>query len=231
MSPSAAAILAQVPEPVPAEFDAEALGSDRFSQPVSEVRLGRTVEHLRANGFRVIVVHSKEEALKEVRGIIPNGAAVLNNTSATLEATGIEELILKSGEFRAVRPDLMRLREANDRDGMRRLGSAPDYAIGSVHAITEAGQAVIASGSGSQLASYSYGAAHVIWVVGTQKVVADLDEAFQRIYEHSLPLESDRIRRLYGVPHSAVAQILVVNGEMAHPGRTTVILLTEAVGF
>jgi L-lactate utilization protein LutC len=231
MTPSQAATPAQMSEPAPVVVDVPGLGSDRFSQPVSEERLARTVEHLRANGFVVKVVHSRAQALEEVRGIIPKGAQVLNNTSATLEAAGIEDLILRSGEFQAVRPELMRLRAANDRDAMRRVGSAPEYAIGSVHAITEAGHVVIASGSGSQLAPYSYGAAHVIWVVGTQKIVTDLDEAFSRIYEHSLPLESDRVHRLYGLPGSAVSQILVVNREMMQPGRTTVILLTESIGF
>ena len=49
-------------------------------------------------------------------------------------------------------------------------------------------------------------------------------------YEHSLPLESDQVRRVYGAPQSQVSEILVVNRE-PQPGRTTIVLVTEALGY
>lgn len=48
---------------------------------------------------------------------------------------------------------------------------------------------MIASASGSQVATYAYGAGAVIWVAGTQKIVPDLEAAFRRIYEYSFPRE------------------------------------------
>ena len=100
--------------------------------------------------------------------------------------------------------------------------------VGSVHAVTQQGQVLIASASGSQLASYVFGASHVIWVVGVQKIVRDLDEGLRRIREYSYPLEHQRIQAL-GMPGSFVAKILLVEGE--RPGRISLILVKEALGF
>jgi hypothetical protein len=113
---------------------------------------------------------------------------------------------------------------------MRQTGAAPDWAIGSVHAVTEEGQIVVASATGSQMPAYLYGAGHVVWVVGIQKIVPDLNAAIQRVYDHVLPLESDRARKAYGVPGSAVNKLLVINKEV-QPSRATLIFVNEVLGF
>lgn len=110
----------------------------------------------------------------------------------------------------------------------RRHVSTMDVVIGSVHAITEDGKAVIASASGSQLAPYVFGADQVIWVVGAQKIVPDLDAALDRIERHSLPLESQRLQEVYGMP-STIGKELIMHSE--RPGRIHVLLLEEAIGF
>ena len=101
--------------------------------------------------------------------------------------------------------------------------------MGSVHAVTETGSLVVASGTGSQLPGYAGGAARVIWVVGAQKVVPDLPAALRRVEDHCLPLESARTQAAYGSP-SAVNRLLVLNAELS-PGRGTVLLLRQAIGF
>jgi hypothetical protein len=112
---------------------------------------------------------------------------------------------------------------------MIKLGATPEYSVGSVHAVTEDGTVVVASNTGSQLSGYVAGAAHVVWVVGTQKIVANLDEAMKRIYEYTLPLEDERALQAYGV-HSNVSKLLLVHRE-AMPGRTTLIFVKENLGF
>ena len=106
--------------------------------------------------------------------------------------------------------------------------ASPEYVIGSVHAITHQGQVLIASGSGSQLAGYAFGASHVIWVVGAQKIVSNLDEGFRRIWEYSYPLENERMQALYGTG-SFPAKILSI--EMDMPGRISILLVKEVLGF
>ncbi len=62
----------------------------------------------------------------------------------------------------------------------RRMGSIVQYAVGSVHAVTEDGRLIDAEACGSQHALYAYTADCVVLVVGTQKIVKNLDEAFKR---------------------------------------------------
>jgi hypothetical protein len=114
-------------------------------------------------------------------------------------------------------------------DDIRRLLAGPDVVVGSVAALTETGSLVVASGTGSQLPAYAGGAARAIWIVGAQKVVPDLSTALRRVEEHCLPLESARALRVYGSP-SAINRLLILNAEL-HPGRGTVLLLREAIGF
>jgi hypothetical protein len=114
-------------------------------------------------------------------------------------------------------------------DEIRRLGAAPDVMLGSVHAVTETGSLLAASMSGSQLGPYVSGAGRVVLVVGTQKIVADLEEALHRIHEYAYPLEDARAQEAYGI-RSAVNKVLVINREIT-PGRITVVLVDEVLGF
>ena len=111
---------------------------------------------------------------------------------------------------------------------MKAIGGQPDYALGSVHAITADGTLVIASASGSQLASHAWDAAKVIFVVGAQKLVPTLQAAHERIYQHSLPLEDARAQAACG-QHSHVGKILEIHAEL--PGRIHVVLIRQSVGF
>jgi hypothetical protein len=88
---------------------------------------------------------------------------------------------------------------------------------------------VVGSASGGQLPGYAGAAARAIWVVGAQKVVPDLPAALRRVEEHCLPLENDRAEKVYGRP-SALNRVLILNAE-PEPGRGTVLLLREAIGF
>lgn len=204
--------------------------SEQFDRLPGESVVARTVRNLEANGFRVIVVSSGAEARAAVEKLLPEGAEVFDSTSATLESTGIAQMIQQSGRYRPIRPTLLQLRTEGKKAEQRRLGSSPDYVVGSVHAITEAGQVVVASGSGSQLAPYVYGAEHVVWVVGTQKIVGDLDQAFRRIYDYTLPRESERVRKVYGMPGSFVSKLLIFNREF-DADRITIVLVNERLGF
>jgi hypothetical protein len=111
----------------------------------------------------------------------------------------------------------------------RQLGAGPDFATGSVHAVTEDGHLLIASASGSQLPAYAYGGGKVIWVVGTQKIVKNMDDAMKRLQEHTFPLENARAQKVYGVG-SAIAKTLVINKEFT-AGRLVLIFVNEVLGF
>jgi hypothetical protein len=152
----------------------------------------------------------------------------MTNTSVTLQETGIADAINDGGPYDSVRNKLMALDFATQAKEMKVIGGQPDYSLGSVHAVTGDGTLVIASASGSQLASYVWGAANVIFVVGAQKLVPDLDAARERIMEHSLVLEDARAYAAYG-QNSIVGKILEIHQEP--PGRIHVVLIRQSVGF
>lgn len=191
--------------------------------------ISRTVDALRAHGFEVEVVDSGEEAKERVLALIPEGSEVMTNTSKTLDEIGVSAAINESGRFDALRPKLMAaFGDPTKKREQRKIAGAPDFSVGSVHAITEDGSLVIASGSGSQIGQYPYAAGRVILVAGTHKIVPTLAEAEARVHEHALPLESQRMMAAYG-RESAVTKVLTMHADA--PGRTTVVLIHEHIGF
>ncbi|WP_238016220.1 LUD domain-containing protein [Dactylosporangium sp. AC04546] len=200
-----------------------------FSEPATVTRLERAAAALTANGFGAELLDDAAAARRRVGELIPVGATVFTSASETLRLSGIDEDINASGRYDAVRPRALAMDRATEAAEIRRLMSGPDVVVGSVAAVTETGSLVVASASGSQLPAYAGGAGRAIWIVGAQKLVPDLGTALRRVEEHSLPLESVRAQAAYGQP-SAVNRLLVLNAEL-HPGRVTVLLLREAIGF
>jgi hypothetical protein len=200
-----------------------------FVDPVPAHRLERAAAALTAHGFTVEILDDAAAARARVEELLPAGVAVFTGSSETLRLSGIDEDINASGRYEAIKPRILAMDRVAHADEFRRLLAGPDVIVGSVAAVTETGTLVIASGTGSQLPGYAGGAGRAIWVVGAQKVVPDLETALRRVEEHCLPLETARTREAYGWP-SAVNRLLVLNAEH-QPGRATVLLLREALGF
>lgn len=190
----------------------------------------KTVQALKANGMEALVVEKKAEAREKVLELLPKGAEVMTMTSRTLEQIGVLSEINESGKYDSVRKKLESMERETESREMQKLGAAPEWVIGSVHAITHNGEVLIASNTGSQLPAYAYGSDHVIWVVGAQKIVENMDQAAERLYGYTLPLEDERVKVAYGMPHSNVSKELVVKKEI-RPDRITIIFVKEVLGF
>jgi hypothetical protein len=201
----------------------------RYGTVADEARVTRTAAALEANGIHVLRATTAADAKRIVLDLIPDGSQVHSGASQSLDVTGITEEIEESSRYEAVRPRVWSLDRETQADEIRRLSAAPDVMLGSVHAVTEGGSLVAASMSGSQLGPYASGAGRVILVVGTQKIVTDLDEALRRIDEYSFPLEDARAQAAYGI-RSGVNKVLIVNREIV-PERITLVLVDEALGF
>src|SRR6266513_3147642 len=171
---------------------------DRYTVLPDEATLAATVVALEEHGFSVEVVDGFEAARKAVLARIPMGSSVMTNASVTLAETGIWDAINDGGPYDSARNKMFALDFETQAQEMKAIGGQPDYALGSVQPVTRDGTLVIASASGSQLASYAWGAASVIFVAGAHKLVPTLDAAHQRIYTHSLPLEDARAQAAYG---------------------------------
>ncbi len=200
-----------------------------FAKLASPAQIERTAKALEANGIHTLIAKDGAKAKELVFSLIPEGAEVLVNVSVTLDALGISKQIDQSGCYNAVRPKVMALDRKTQGDQMRELRVRPAYIVGSVHAVTEDGRVLVASNSGSNIGAYASGAGKVIWVVGAQKIVKDLEEGMRRIEEYSYPLEDVRLRAQYGIP-SFVSKVLIVNREWP-AGRVTMIIVNEELGF
>jgi hypothetical protein len=203
--------------------------SRRFATPADEARVKRTTAALEANGISVLRAANAAEAKRIVLELIPEGSQVHHGASQSLEVSGITDELEKSGRYEAVRPKIFSMDRSTQADEIRRLTASPDVMLGSVHAVTETGSLLAASMGGSQLGPYVSGAGRVILVVGTQKIVSDLDEGLRRIDEYAFPLEDARAQAAYGI-HSAVNKVLIINREIAL-GRITVVFVDEVLGF
>jgi hypothetical protein len=200
----------------------------RFTALPDDATLAKTAVALEDHRFGLEIVDDREAARSAVLARIPEGSSVMTNTSVTLQQTGIADAINGDGQYGSARNRMLALDYATQYQQMKAIASEPDYALGSVHAVTRDGVLMIASASGAQLASYAWGAAHVIFVVGAQKLVPDAEAGRERIYEHSLPLEDARAYAAYG-QNSRVGKILEIHQE--DPGRIHVVLIRQVVGF
>jgi hypothetical protein len=200
-----------------------------FAEPAPAERLERVAAALTANRFAVEILDDAAAARTRIKDLIPEGASVFTGASETLRLSGIDEDINTSGRYDAVKSRTLAMDRATSTRDIWRMIASPDVIVGSVAAVTETGSLVVASASGSQLAGYAGGAARAIWIVGAQKVVPDLSTALRRVEEHCLPLENIRAQQVYG-QSSAINRLLVLNAEL-DPGRGTVLLLREAIGF
>ena len=203
--------------------------SNKFAVLASDAQIKRTVQALEANNIHVVVTEDGADAKKTLFELIPANAEVFTSSSQTLNTLGVVEEIDKSGSYNSVREKLSMMDRKTQGREMDKLGATPEYMIGSIQAVTELGEVISASKTGSQISGYAAAAAHVIWVVGTQKIVPNLDAGMERIQDYVLPLESARALKAYGVP-SSINKLLIVNKEFT-PGRTTMILDKEKLGF
>jgi hypothetical protein len=199
-----------------------------FSVAAFRESLERAQNALRGVNIETEIVPDREAARDRVFELVPEGSEVHVGLSETMRELGVTSVIEQSGKYRAIRPQLLKLNRVTQRREMAKLATAPDYMLGSVHAVTEDGQLVIGSGTGSQLAAYANGAGKVVLVAGAQKVVSSLDVGLRRLREYSYPLEDARMKAA-GYPGTKLAKTLIISFDS--PGRTHLILVEEAIGF
>lgn len=226
--------LAAIPMPPATAEQADRAAADamhsEFAKPADDAAIARTVEAMQTKGYNVHVVPDAAAARDLIVSLLPEGAEVNQGASETLDQLGVTEAIEGSGRFDAVRPRT-RAMDRSTPEGlraMRKLGAVPDYFLVSAQALVEDGTIVVASNTGSQLAPVSFGAGEVIFAIGTQKIVPDLETAMDRIEQHSLVLEHSRMRKLWG-SNSAINKLLIIRKEF-RAGRFTVVLVKERVG-
>lgn len=196
------------------------------------INLEQVVTALNERNFNAVVVNDRAEALEKIKLLIPKGASVMNGTSKTLEEIGYIDY-LKSGRhgWNNLHEAILNEPDEEKQALLRRQSVVSDFYLGSVHALAATGELVIASNSGSQLPHIAYTSPNLIFVVSTKKIVPNLQMAFERLEKHVVPLESERIKSLYGVP-TTHAKTLIFHRENPSMGRNVkIILVNEPLGF
>jgi len=203
----------------------------KYDTLASKELVKKVMEAVKPRGISPEFVNTKEDALERLTELIPSGAEVNTGLSTTLKEIGFVDL-LKSGKHAWKNWKEIILAEKDEAKQMelRRRSVLSEYFLGSVHAIAETGELVIASGSGSQLPAYVYTSNNVIWVAGTQKIVPTLNDAIKRVREYSLPLEDARMKR-EGYPGSTIGKLLIFEREIDPDRKLTLILVNEKLGF
>ena len=193
--------------------------------------IAKTVDALKARNIHAVVVDTKEDALLEIKKLITNGASVMNGSSTTLNEIGFVDY-LKEGKhgWDNVHADIVNEKDKAKQARLRKESVLADYFLGSVHAITEAGQLMIASASGSQIPSYAFTSDNVIWVASANKIVPDREAGFKRIEDYVFPLENKRMQGV-GYPGSTIARVLIIEREIMPNRHLTIILVKEKLGF
>ena len=200
-----------------------------WNKPADKKTIEEVIENLKPRRINAFFVKTGKEAKEKVLGLLPTGSRVMSASSETLKAIGLFDEIDNSGKYVSVRKEYMSFDHETEADKIRISRSTPDFIVGSVNAITKKGEAVIASNTGSQLAAYASGAGKIIWVIGAQKIVENLDDAFKRINDYVLPFESERLKKLFGVT-SNVSQVLIFS-KAVNPARVTIIFVNESLGY
>src|SRR3989344_1932174 len=191
-----------------------------------------TAKALQAKGFEVFVVDTGAAALAKIKELIPAGVSVMNGSSATLEQIGYIDY-LKSGSHDWVNPKTAILAETDKTKQalLRRQATASDYYLGSVHGLSETGEFVIGSNTGSQMPHIVYSSTNLIFVVSTKKIVPSLDEAIKRLEQHVVPLEDQSLMSKYNI-HTALNKVVIFKGEASSSSRRLrMILVKEDLGF
>ena len=199
-------------------------------QLASPATIEKTVKALKERNVTPHVVQNKEEALETIKKLIPDGAPVMTGSSTTLQQIGFVDL-LKSGQhpWHNVKEAIVNEKDPAKQQELRKQSVLSDYFLGSVHALTEDGIILVASASGSQIPAYAFTSSNLIWVVGAQKIVSNLDAAFERVRNYVLPLEDARMKST-GAAGSMTAKWFIFEREIM--GRNIhLILVNEILGF
>jgi hypothetical protein len=202
-----------------------------YSIPASTAQVTRTIDALRERGIKVTLVESRADALAKVHDLVPAGATIMLGMSQTLQEIGLEaELISKQHPWINLKDDIVAEKDPARQQELRYQSTHAPWYLGSVQAIAETGEVLIASGSGSQLPSYSYTSPNLVWVAGIQKIVPTLEDGVRRIREYSLALEHLRMQKL-GYPGAFLSKILIIERESELAGRNVnLILVNESIG-
>ncbi|MFN4268139.1 MAG: lactate utilization protein [Fervidobacterium pennivorans] len=198
----------------------------------------KLAKEMKRRHFEVHIVNSKEELLKKVRELVPEGSTVANGGSLTLIENGVLD-IFRNGNY--VYYDRYAAKTPEERRELELKAFTVDYYLSGANAITEDGRLVFLDGNGNRVAAIVYGPKNVIIVSSVNKVVKSMEDARERLRFIS-PMNSKRLNLSTpcvqkGFCYDCASSdricnyFVVVESSARIPGRIKVILTTFETGL
>lgn len=204
----------------------------QFEIPASQASIDKTISALQLHGFLPELIADRQAALQRIKELIPDNSSIMNGASRTLEEIGFIDY-LRQGQHRwnNLHEAILAEKDPAKQATLRKQAVLADYYLGSVHAVTENGELVIASNTGSQLPYLVYTSPNLILVIGTQKITGDIATGLARLQEYVFPMEDQRMKDA-GAKGSYISKLLIFNKEQQFTGRKVhILLVNEKLGF
>ncbi len=195
-----------------------------------------TIDNLTKNGFKVIRASTGDDALEISKQYVKSGMTVGLGGSTSVAQTGLLDWL-------AQKDDIVLYNQYEDGISMeeninrRRQGLLSDIYITGCNAITQKGELVNADGDGNRVAAQIFGPTKVLLIVSEDKIVDNIDEGFERIENVAAPKNIDRMNNKavsmgkeprYNQDNIAKKYTYITSDK---PGRTTIILVKEKLGY
>ena len=196
---------------------------------IDQAAIDRTVAGLKSRNVDAMVAENGNQARQMLIDLIPDGAEVFKSTSETLDTIGYSNYIRETNRYKNLYLEISGEQDRDRQRELRRLASIAEYYIGSVHAIAETGEVLVASGTGSQLGAYVFDAKNVVWVAGVQKICPSLEDAMARIRGFSVE-RHHQWAESQGRPAAPLGKLMIFEHEQ-NPNRIKMVLIKESLGW
>jgi len=163
----------------------------------NEKRAGRVVAALQKVNINAMYAPNKARALAAILDMIPEGARVARGDSMSVDQVGVLEELKKRNRNEILDPferDAAgyTILKGKERYNAQRMAFLADVFITGANAVTLDGKIVSTDAVGNRVAPVLFGPEKVILVIGTNKIVNDLESARQRIREVAAPINAKR---------------------------------------
>lgn len=212
------------------------------------LRMEKAAENLRKNNMEVHIAQTSADAVKIVESILKEGETISCGGSVSLEESGVMSL-MKSGKYDFL--DRSKAKSREDIEDIYRKTFSCDTFLTSANAVTENGEIYNVDGNSNRVAAICYGPKSVIFVVGINKLVHNLDDAVKRVKTVAAPPNCQRLDcktpchetgECISLSHGGdmpsgchcdarICCNYVVSAHQRHKNRFKVILVAEELGY
>ena len=196
------------------------------------------VKNLQKRHFEAYYCPTKEEALKQVLSLIPEGSSVGWGGAISAAQVGVQEAV-HAGNYTVIDRDAVS--DPAEKNRLMRECFNADYFITGANALSQDGQMVNIDGNGNRVGMIVYGPKHIIVAAGMNKVCPTIEDAVKRARTVAAPMNQQR----FGLPNpctttgscadclceTSICNQILVTRHCKPAGRIKFVLVGEELGF